>query len=311
MAEHCSVSPGPVLDTGVRSGDTTSVAFEVMCSLTAARITTSTTGLDFDTDGYSVEVDGIDRGILLRANLLPAGLPSISTVLIRLDPGSHTITLMGLSPNCTTVGPGSHAVTIQDAQIASIDVAVACTATTGVIGVVVEASGTNVNGRYGALVDGASPFPVPLSGPAYLAHVAAGYHVVSLSAPDNCSVETDPQPVTLTAGGLIRDTALVTFSVHCRQAFGTLRITVPTTGPTPNERYMVLYCDAATYVTMCGDAGRVAPNDTLMARIPAWDRERFLHLRNIPANCRAADPIGFTLAVGDTLDLTFPVTCSP
>ena len=102
MAEHCSVSPGTPLDVDIASTDTIAVAFEVLCSLTGVRITSMTTGLDFDPDGYRVEVDGTDRG----------GLPSIGTVLTRLDPGSHSIALAGLSPNCTIVGPRSHMVTI-------------------------------------------------------------------------------------------------------------------------------------------------------------------------------------------------------
>ena len=64
-------------------------------------------------------------------------------------------------------------------------------------------------------MDGARSFFVGPSEPAYLTAVPAGDHVVSLVAPANCSVETDPQSVTVTAGGLIRDTVEVTFSVTC------------------------------------------------------------------------------------------------
>jgi hypothetical protein len=202
-------------------------------------------------------------------------------------------------------------VTVADTEITPVEFVVVCTAASGVIGVVVEASGTNVDGEYEAMVDGASPFTVLLSKPVYLAAVAAGDHVVSLVAPVNCSVETDPQPVTVTVGALIRDTVEVTFSVICQSGFGTLRITVPTAGPLPNERYQISWCESRAYPIMCLNLGRVAPNDTLVARVRALDRQMFLHLRNIPANCRGGDPIGFTLAVGDTLDFAFPVTCSP
>ena len=74
--------------------------------LTGARITTTTTGLDFDPDGYRVDVDGTDRGIL----------PTSGTVLTRLDPGSRTIALTGLAPNCTIDGPDSRTVTIVDTR---------------------------------------------------------------------------------------------------------------------------------------------------------------------------------------------------
>ncbi len=301
MAEHCSVSPGTPHDVAVSSRDTTSVAFEITCSVTGVRITTTTTGLDFDTDGYRVEVDGIEWGIL----------PSIGTVLTRLEPGSRTIALTGLSPNCTIAGPGSHTVTIVASEIAPIDFSAACTATSGVIGVVVEASGSNRNGEYQALVDGASPFTVLRGKPGYLTDVPGGDHVVSLVAPVNCSVETDPQPVTVTVGALIRDTVVVTFAVICQIEYGALRISVPTMGHLPSGRYQVSMCDSRAYPTMCLNLGRVAPNDTLVARVPALDRELFLHLRDVPERCRAGSPIGFTVAVGDTLDIAYPVTCPP
>ena len=116
---------------------------------TGARITTTTTGLDIDPDGYRVDVDGTNGG----------PLPANGTVLTRLDPGSRTVTLTGLSPNCTIDGSGSRPVTIVDNEVARIDFAVVCTATGGVIGVVVEASGIDVDGEYKALVDG-TPSPL-------------------------------------------------------------------------------------------------------------------------------------------------------
>ena len=81
-------------------------------------------------------MDGTDRGIL----------PSTGIVLTRLDPGSRTIALRGLAPNCAIDGPDAHTVTIVDTEITPVEFVVVCTATSGVIGVVVEASGTDVNG---------------------------------------------------------------------------------------------------------------------------------------------------------------------
>jgi hypothetical protein len=306
MAEHCSVSPQPPLDVDVPSGDTTSVAFDVTCSVTGVRITTTTTGLDFDSDGYRVEVDGTDR----------EGIGPNGTVLIRLDAGSRSIALTGLSPNCTIQSPGSRTVIIGDTEIAPIDFAAICTATSGVIGVVVEASGTDVEGSYEARVDGERPFPVLLSEPAYLPAVPPGDHVVSLVPPPNCSVETDPQPVTVTGGALIRDTVHVTFQVICEPGFGTLRITAPTTGPIPTHDYIVFLCDSGDIYDCVYffnlRLGDLAPNDTLVARV-AVGTHRLL-LEGIPANCTLARNIltgSFMVAVGDTLDFEFKVTCSP
>ncbi len=159
---------------------------------------------------------------------------SNGTVLTSLDPGSRTIALTGLAPNCTIDGPESHTVTIVDTEITLVEFVVVCTATSGVIGVVVEASGTDVNGSYEATVDGASVLLRRAERPAYLTAVPAGDHVVSLVAPTNCSIETDSQSVTVTVGSLIRDTVEVTFSVTCvPRVPATLRITAHTTGSIP------------------------------------------------------------------------------
>ena len=101
------------------------MVFEVSCPMTGARVTVTATGLDLDPDGYHVDVDGTDQGIL----------GSNGTVLIRLEPGRRTISLVGLSQNCTIDVSASRAVTIVDAEVVPLDFAVVCTATSGVIGI--------------------------------------------------------------------------------------------------------------------------------------------------------------------------------
>ena len=226
--------PGTSVEVDVTARAKIPLTFEVDCPLTFARVTATTTGMDIDLDGYQVVVDGGYRG-MVSAN---------GSVLTRLAPGCWTIAPTGLNHNCTIEGPASHTVSIADTEVAPVAFAVVCIAMSGVIGVVVEASGTDVNGNYQATVDGAGHSPVAPGGPTYLAPVLSGDHLVSLVAPSNCSVETDPQSVTLTSGGLIRDTVEVTFSeVICERGFGTLRITAPTSGPIPAVRFAVGICD--------------------------------------------------------------------
>jgi len=300
IAENCSVSPGTPHVVEVPSHGTISVAFEVTCLAIGVLVSTTTTGVDIDPDGYRVKVDGIEVGIL----------PGTGDLLTGLEPGSRTIVLTGLAPNCTTEGPGSQTVTVVDSEIASVEFAVICTATSGVIGVVVAASGSNRNGPYEAQVDGSTRLTVLRGSPGYLAAVPAGDHLVSLAAPANCSVETSPQTVTVTVGAPTRDTVEVTFVVVCQIEYGALRITVPTTGRPPSQPYGVMFCESSAYPTMCGELGRVSPNDTLVARVPALDVQVFLHLRDVPERCRAGSPIGFMVTVGDTLNIAYPVTCS-
>lgn len=307
VATPCLVAPAASLEVEVPSLDTTSVAFEINCLLTGARITTTTTGLDVDPNGYRVEVDATDRGIL----------PSNGTVLTRLDPGSRTITLAGLAPNCTMDGPDSRSVTIVDTEVEPIEFAVVCTATSGVIGVVVEASGADAQGGYLARVDGASPFRVGPGAPTYRTRVPPGDHVLTMVPPTNCSVETGPQSLTITAGGLIRDTVEVTFLVSCRsRSEATLRLTAPTTGRIPARDYSAWICDAREYYCRYGGFGSwrlgvLAPNGILVAEPAAGNY--VVWLRDVPARCsvlndnsRLAD-----IQAGRTLDVVFAVACSP
>ncbi len=304
MAEHCSVSPETPLDVAVPSRDTTAVAFEVTCSATGAHITTTTTGLDFDTDGYRVEIDGTDQGFL----------PSNASVVVRLDPGIRTITPTGLSPNCTIQGSGSATVTIVDGELAPVEFTVVCTATRGVIGVVVETSGIHVDGDYTALVDGA-PFAFVLRELVYLPPVPTGDHVVSLVPPPNCSVETDPQSVTLTGGTLIRDTMEVTFSVTCGPGVGTLRITAPTTGSAPAGAFHAWACPSQwQYYCDYGDLeqllGALEPNGTLVTEVSPSTYN--IELRDVPANCQVNAPNPrrrVNVTNGRTVSVVFPVRC--
>jgi hypothetical protein len=303
LEQHCSVTSATSLEVDVSPGDTTSVAFEISCVATGARVTATSTGLDIDPNGFRVAVDGTDRG--------PVG--SNGSVLSRIDPGSHTIALTGLAANCTISGPASRTVTIVDTEVASIEFEVVCTATTGVIGVVVEASGTDVEGDYRAVVDGGTQSPVGLGGPAYVTSVPAGDRVVSLLAPVNCEVENRDQSVTVTGGELIRDTVQVTFSVTCVPRLGALRITTHTTGPIPDDVYRVMLLVPDFYY---GEypvlLGAIDPNGGLIS--PAEPGTYRLQLEDIPASCIAEVPnptATFTLAPGDTLDFEFPIACSP
>jgi hypothetical protein len=304
VAAQCAVAPATTLEVEVPPQGTTPVGFEINCQFTGARIRTTTTGLDFDPfDGYRVDVDGTDRGIL----------PTSGTTLTRLDPGSRTIALTGLAPNCTIDGPDSHTVTIVDTEVTPVEFVVVCTATSGVIGVVVEASGTDVNGSYEAMVDGVRSLFVGLSRPAYLTAVSAGDHVVSLVAPPNCSVEGDPQSVTVTVGGLIRDTVRVAFSVTCvPRVPGTLRITAHTTGSIPTAPYSVWICRYDCFGYGSNFLGELEPNGTLVSN-PEPGRYGLI-LRDVPARCRVrsiGQSFSFTVTYGATLDIEYRVTCSP
>ncbi|HEY9015872.1 MAG TPA: hypothetical protein VIM84_12515 [Gemmatimonadales bacterium] len=148
VAGHCRVTPATPVELDVASGSRTPVEFEVSCPLTGARVTVATTGVDIDPDGYRVMVDGSDGG----------ALPSNGTLISKLDPGTHTISLAGLASNCEVDGPVSHTVTIVTAEATSVAFAVVCTSATSgsgfLWGQVLEGSGLCIRGGMVEIVAG-------------------------------------------------------------------------------------------------------------------------------------------------------------
>jgi hypothetical protein len=295
VSDECSIVPGSTVELDVLPGRTIPVAFEVNCS-TGASIAVVTTGLDFDPDGYGLVVDGGDHGrILANTNLLTT-----------LGPGSRTIAVTGVAPNCALDGPASRTVTIVTGEVVPIRFAVVCVATSGVIGISLSGTGpTATLASFEVAVDGARHYYIKQR-PVYVRGVAAGDHLVSLGVPSNCVVEPDSHAVTVTAGTLTRDTVEVTFSVDC--VIG-LQVTAPTTGPIPRSKYRVYLCGDFYCDHLLGSLGEVAPNDTLIAQV---DPGRYWPiLGNLARNCHMELHARHEIRVvpGALVSVELPVVC--
>lgn len=300
VAGQCSVDPGSPLDIVVTTVEPATLTLAIDCPAVGARVAITTTGLDVDQDGYRIVVDGADV----------AAIASNGSAFTHADPGSRTITLGGLASNCAIQGSVSQTVTVVANEIAPVEFAVRCTATSAVIVVSIDASGTDVDGQYQVIADALPQLNLP-DGPGSGAFfLTGGDHIVRLIAPVNCSVETNPQPVTVPVGRLTRDTVDVAFSAHCVANVATLRITAPTTGPLPTAPYSVETCDADCEFGDYGPTflGILAPNDTLIADVRASPVARVLKLDNVPLSC-GTPTFRVTANFSDTLDVAFPVTC--
>jgi Tol biopolymer transport system component len=122
----------------------------------ALELTISTTGHDFDPDGYSVTVDTAS----------PLAVPTNgSTTIPDLAPGVHTVTLSGLAANCAPATPSPLEVTVPGAAGAVATVEITCTAIytlayRGESGIeLTDAAGT----VHRTLVPSTSPFTNPLA----------------------------------------------------------------------------------------------------------------------------------------------------
>jgi hypothetical protein len=297
VAGQCSVSPGATLEVDASSSTRTPVAFAVSCSATGVRVTVATSGLDVDLDGYHVAADDNDR----------AAIDRFETILILLESGNRTIALTGLAPNCAVDGLSSRTVNVVVGQVTPIEFAVTCTATSGVIVVVVSGDVEGI--PFELTFDGARRSPLVSGESRYLTWVPVGDHVVSLSAL-GCTVATNPQSVSIASGGLTRDTVTVSFSATCLRT-GRLHITAPTTGPVPDTRFEVWTCSGNNcFYDFAHFVGKVRPNGVLNATHNPGTYHIWMYL---PDNClpqfNGFDK-QFTLARGDTVRVELPVACS-
>jgi hypothetical protein len=160
------------------------------------------------------------------------------------------------------------------------------------------------------MVDGVRQLDFPNGPGSDGIYLAGGDHLVNLVVPSNCTVNSAPRSVNLDVGGLTRDTVEVSLSAECVPE-ARLRVTAPTTGPLPNVRYTIGLCNDwnCDYYGTAVPLGDLAPNDTLITPVRGMG---ILEIGNIPSNCVArTQSIQINVKLGDTLDVKFPVQCTP
>jgi hypothetical protein len=262
--------------------------------LPALTVTTATSGVELDSDGYSLTVDGTPPQAI--------GLNATATV-DQLSEGAHTATLSGLAANCTAAG-NPRSFTIQAGVTTSVDFAVTCAPSRGTIQVTTTTSGPGSDpDGFTLLLDGTDEGIVAVSGSASLSEIPSGDHMVGLAGlAANCQVAGDnPRSVTVAAG----QTTAAPFSVTCDASVptaGTLEITTATSGSNQPPGYSV---------SLDGAAGQpIGVNATVaLANVPAG--QRTVELLDVPANCTVAGTTSAqaTVPAGGAAQLTFTVTC--
>src|SRR5436190_5953090 len=123
LATNCTLNGVNTRAVEVIAGDTVVVAFSVGCIATSAgtgtiRISTTTTGVELDPDGYRVSVDG-GAGAVVGVN--------DALVVPGLNSGSHTVTLGGTAFNCAVSSPNPRSVVVVNGATAGVVFAISCT----------------------------------------------------------------------------------------------------------------------------------------------------------------------------------------
>jgi WD40 repeat protein len=301
VAPNCTLNGPNPRTASVVGGDTTAVTFAVGCVATGVRVTTVTTGIDLDPDGYAVSVDGVLAAVVgVNGNL----------EITRLAIGNHTVAIKAVAANCPVAGDSVRSASLVLGEVETVAFALSCTALTGIIEVHAATSGVDLDPNgYTIQVDGGTPQPLTINGTVRFPGLAAGDHSVTFAgAAENCPVGgTNPRTVPVITGGTTRDTARTTFSVSCVALTGIIEVTAATSG---------LELDPDGY-TVRVDSGAPQPlpiNGTV--RFPGLSGgDHSVTLTGAAGNCTIGgeNPRTVAVTVGgttrDTARTTFAMTC--
>jgi hypothetical protein len=266
--------------------------------LPSLSVTTATGGVELDSDGYTLAVDG--------AGARPIG-PAATVVVDGLSDGAHTLELSGIAPNCAIQGENPRPVTIRSGSTSTVDFAVTCAAASGTLAVATTTSGSGSDpDGFALLLDGAEQGAIGASATVNLTGLPSGTHLVGLTGlAANCQVVGEnPRSVTITPG----QTAQVPFAVACAEpapSTGTLEITTATAGSDPDP-------DGYTVRVDGGPAQPIGPNATItLANYPA--SAHAVRLLGLAPNCTLAgtNPAPVTVPNGGTGQVAFSVSCTP
>jgi len=123
VAGNCLVDGFNPRRVNLAAGGTLEVVFTVRCEeLANVQVTTTTTGIDRDTDGYFLVLRP-ERGPALSIRLAANGTASLSPT-----PGNYLLSLFDLAPNCDVALPSPRQITLAGGSPARITLDIVCEA---------------------------------------------------------------------------------------------------------------------------------------------------------------------------------------
>jgi TolB protein len=258
----------------------------------ALEITTMTEGPDIDSDGYSVHVDGGDaQEITVSATL------TIADVI----PGTHSVLLTELAPNCTVSGANPQTIVVLPVETASLTFAVTCIPAVGSLVITSVTNGPTLDpDGYTITVDGADRGALGVNDVVTVTDVPAGDRVVGLNGvAEYCSVTGGvSQVVSVTAG----DPSAVQFDITCIPVSGTIEVTTATAGSSPDPDGYLVSLDGNTPQPIGATA-------TLRLEALALG-PHVVALSGLTPNCHLEGENPRTLeVVAGTTVVTFAITC--
>ena len=258
----------------------------------ALEVTTTSEGTDVDADGYSVQIDGGTAHAIAASGTL-----TIDDVI----PGTHSVVLGDLAPNCAVSVANPQSVIVTPADTSSVAFAVTCRPATGRLVITTVTSGTSPDpDGYTLSVDGAAGSPLGANEVVTIDEVSAGTHIVELSGvADNCSVGNGPSQTVTVVNSV---DAAVQFDVTCIPITGTIEVITVTAGSSLDpDGYLV---------SLDGSAGQSIGANAILRLEALALGPHVVTFSGQAHNCHLhgenSRPVEL---VGGTTVLTFSVTC--
>jgi hypothetical protein len=302
VSANCEVQGQNPRTVSVVVAETVNETFAVVCvqppPVTGGlSVSTTTTGVSPDLDGYTVTVDGSDAGAIAAEGTL--GVPDLGA-------GDHLVGLAGVAANCAVEGSNPRTAAVVAGAVVSVAFGIECEApppAAGILTVTTSTSGDGADpdGYAFAIGDGAAQ-PISPNASVNVGGVAAGATEVELSGlAANCLLDgANPRPVTLPAGG----SAEVVFTVTCAAGTGALVVATESSGEPADPSGYTVSVDGAAAVAIGSNATRtfdgLAPGVHTVA------------LGGLASNCavQGQNPRSATVAASETTTIAFTVTCS-
>jgi hypothetical protein len=299
LAGNCTVAGENPRTISITAGETTSLTLEVSCQATTGglQVSTSTTGQSIDADGYTVLVDGTDRGVIAASSAITLdGVPA----------GDHEVGLSGIAVNCQVSGANPQTVTVSGGASAAVAFTVTCVEVpggNGTLRITTATSGPDPDPNgYDVAVDVGAAQPIGVNAATTLTNVSAGDHSVQLSGvATNCNVQgSNPRSISVASGA----TAEVSFTVSCSASTGALEIRTTTTGSNPDP-------DGYTVSIDGGQAQSIGVNATLSVT-GVGAGAHTVTLAGLATNCtvQGSNPQQVTITAGASASAAFAISCS-
>jgi hypothetical protein len=251
-------------------------------------VSTSTTGLDPDPDGFQLTIDGVDS-----LALDPSG-----TVEIDLSPGRYTLRLLDVASHCAVAPATTLEVDVSATGTTQVSFAVTCSRTGRlVVSTTTEGENPDPDGFH-LTIDAVDSLALEPTGTAETTLEPGRHALQLLGVAEHCSVAPE---ASLEVDIALGSTTAVTFEVTCRPTG--VRLTITTTGLDLDPDGYHLLLDG-------GFRENVAPNTTQLPRLAPGSRT--FALADLAPNCAVDGPDSRTVTVvpGELVNVEFAVVCT-